>query len=145
MASLVFLWGEAQLRNSGWLGLPLRLSTDKKEPRSAAYPVCVVSRRGPRGEPWLQQVQVFFLMQSLFNRCCFAIYCRGDQEIILQSNFFSVHAVELKNKNKSVGTVSGWHSGSAFGSDTKGRRFKSLKIKDLLCRVDSLQAKPLCC
>ena len=87
----------------------------------------------------------FLFMQSSFNRCCFAIYCRGDQEIILQSNIFSVHAVELKNKNKSVGTVSGWHSGSAFGSDTKGRRFKSLKIKDLLCRVDSLQAKPLCC
>ena len=31
MASLVFLWGEAQLRNSGsyWLGLPLRLRTDQ--------------------------------------------------------------------------------------------------------------------
>ena len=28
-------------------------------------------------------------MQSSFNRCCFAIYCRGDQEIILLSNFFS--------------------------------------------------------
>ena len=87
----------------------------------------------------------FLFMQSSFNRCCFAIYCRGDQEIILQSNFFSVHAVELKNKNKSVGTVSGWHSGSAFGSDTKGRRFKSLKIKDLLVVSYSLQAKPLCC
>jgi hypothetical protein len=120
----------------------------KKEPRSAAYPVCVVSRRGPRGanRGCSRCRFLFFLfMQSSFNRCCFAIYCRGDQEIILQSNIFSVHAVELKNKNKSVGTVLGWHSGSAFGSDTKGCRFKSLKIKDLLCRVDSLQAKPLCC
>ena len=33
------------------------------------------------------------------------------------------------------GTVLGWHSGRAFGSDTKGRGFKSLKIKDLLSRV----------
>ena len=41
-------------------GGPLCSVNDTRKSREgAAYPVCVVSRRGPRGEPWLQQVQVF--------------------------------------------------------------------------------------
>ena len=122
----------------------------KKEPRSAAYPVCVVSRRGPRGEPWLQQVQVFFI----FYLCNPRLIDVASQYIVVEIRklFYNLtffqSAVELINKNKSMihcGTVSGWQSGSAFGSDTKGRRFKSLKIKDLLVVSYSLQAKPLCC